>query len=105
MPNYKLRHKTARIGAYIPLLEAKIYGFDGKPQSYNVNTFQEIGWTDPFPGPLNILKGKFMMPSLEVEDFNRFLRESKTKNKNIRCQDFLPATKRFDIRLSKAEFS
>ena len=48
--NYRIRCDTVEHGHFHPIKGLKMYGLDDKcPQKYNVNSFQEVGWPDPFP--------------------------------------------------------
>ena len=40
------------IDAYCPIKSMAKYEFDTAPKQHKINSFQSIGWPDPFPQPL-----------------------------------------------------
>jgi len=60
--HYHLNRGAILYGAYFPIRELDKYGFAGKPSKYKVNSFQEIGWPDPFPHAQATYTHRFKAP-------------------------------------------
>lgn len=57
--SFEIHKETINVCVNTPLRDLGLYGIDKDIQQFHVNTFQEIGWPDPFPNPINIYKNKF----------------------------------------------
>jgi hypothetical protein len=57
-----MQHKTVELGGFWPIKDpANIYGIiKDQKTSYNIYSFSQLGWPDPFPKPL--LEGDFIDP-------------------------------------------
>ena len=94
LSQYSILKSTAQT-SQIPILQTAIYGFEDQCRSHHINKFQELGWTDPFPCPLNILKGKFNNPTMNKHQFQIYQIQQKSLNKEIKLKDYRNATKEF----------
>jgi hypothetical protein len=63
--SYKLTLQTAEFGGFWPLKDIeKVYEIKDGNIAYNINSFEQIGWPDPFPIFENKSKGPFKKPNL-----------------------------------------
>jgi hypothetical protein len=50
LSSFHMNDFTVEIGAFIKIRDAKtIYDIKPGEKSYNINSFESIGWPDPFP--------------------------------------------------------
>ena len=47
--NYWIKPESLKFGALYPVKDVNYYDIEAGDKSYNINSFEEIGWTDPFP--------------------------------------------------------
>lgn len=67
-----LMDDTVEVGAFSNVKSIKTYGFDSEPKSYLIDAFSAIGWTDPFPKPMN--QGKYSKPKVSGEKIKEYLK-------------------------------
>ena len=85
---FDLMDDTIEIGAYVPIKTNKTYDFKYEPKQYLIDSFQVIGWPDPFPRA--VLTGKFHMPSISAEktaDYKKWV--IKENNQMLEADDYI----------------
>lgn len=67
-----------------------------KKTVYNIYSFAQIGWTDPFPKPL--LEGEFNSePSISDNTATQYIDNASKRNNEILGKDFLYQEKKFKV--------
>jgi len=79
------------LGAYYPIKSLEAYGFDQEPSIHRVNTFQEIGWPDPFPGQQAIYTTRYQEPVVRDADLQAYRAKATQHNRKSRCLEGMRA--------------
>ena len=82
---------TLKEGGFRPIKTMKAYDFGRKPKQYLIDTFQALGWPDPFPKPISTYSGKYHDHSIGVRSdaIESYKAYTKKFNKKLVEEDFL----------------
>jgi hypothetical protein len=69
---YHLNSKTIKVGHFYPVKRLAPYQLNRPSQRYLVNSFQEIGWPDPFPFPQTV-SSKSSLKEPSQSDIEKFI--------------------------------
>jgi hypothetical protein len=79
--SYNLSHITAEFGGFWPLKDIdKTYEIKGGNSHFNINSFQQIGWPDPFPIQEKRGANAFSKPSISERYFKKYIADCKALN-------------------------
>ena len=86
--------RTLCFGAYYPIKSLEAYGFDREPSIQRVNTFQEIGWPDPFPSRQVVYVGRYEEPRIYQADLKAYQTNARKHNRKLRARDCIVGSSR-----------
>ena len=105
--DYPMQDRTVKMGAFCPISKdietfykpefEEVTAIGKGERSYLINSFEEIGWPDPFPTPQ--VMGNFKEASINVssDKVSAYVKKAKEINKNNLIDESLFKSQQMDV--------
>ena len=78
LQNFFLNDDACKLGGFCELRQpAEKYGFKDQDLNYLINSFNQIGWSDPFPQALKDNQDEWEDPKPTAEEIYNYIEEVK----------------------------